>query len=227
MRSAGSAILPEMEAGMKKLPVLVGAMVFLACSPSVGAQNAAPPQASQEGYSRVEVYGGIGYGNLSSVTLASRKHSAGWGAAFTYNLSRYVGLTADFSGYYNPECSEQDFNCFLDVLRTQRIEDYSQHHFLAGPRLVAPVGNKRFFFHVLLGGARTHSSIFDLNTLVETRATAGPNFAIASGGGMDWSFGDRLAVRLFQVDAVRVHESGGWRTNVRVQGGIVVRFGAR
>ena len=194
-------------------------------APHTGAQ----PRRASEGpeFARGEVYAGIGYGNLSSAALASRKHSAGWGAGITYNATRYFGVTADFAGFYNPECPDQDFNCFLDLLRTQQIVDYSQHHFMAGPRFAAPVGNKRIFFHALFGGARTHSSIFDLNTHTETTATAGPNFAFALGGGMDWTFHPRLAWRVLQVDSVAVRETPGWRNNLRFQTGIVIRFGLR
>lgn len=209
------------------LVCLLVSVGVLRAEAQVAPKTAAPPAAADAEFARVEVHAGLGYGNLSSVVLASRKHSGGWGASVTYNATRYFGLTADFAGFYDPECSEQDFDCFLDQLLTQQIVDYSQHHFMAGPRFVAPVGNKRIFFHALVGGARTHSSIIDLNTLTAFRATAGPNFALGFGGGLDWTFHPRFAWRVIQVDSVSVHETPGWRNNLRFQTGVVIRLGLR
>lgn len=194
---------------------------------SLLAEGAGAQKAQPEEFAHFEVFAGIGYANLSSAALASRKEGVGWGASLAYNPTRYFGLVADFAGFYDPECSDQDFECFLDLLRTQQIVDYSQHHFMAGPRVVAPIGNKRIFFHALFGGARTHSSIFDLNTSTDTTATTGPNFAMGYGGGLDWTFHPRLAWRVIQVESVSVHETTGWRNNLRFQTGVVIRLGVR
>lgn len=195
-----------------------------AVQPATSGRVPAPQLGGPAELWRGEVFGGFGYANLSSSALASRKHAGGWGASVTANVNRYFGLTADFSGFYDPECSEQDFNCFLDQLRTQQIVDYNTHTFMGGARFYIPRDNKRVFFHALVGGARTHSSVFDLNTNTGTSATSGPNLAMAFGGGFDWFVAERVAIRFIQADIVPVREAGNWRNSLRFQFGAVYRF---
>lgn len=154
-----------------------------------------------------------------------RADTRGWGASVTANLTRYFGVTGDFGGLYNPECPQNDLQCFVELLRATQIEDYSSHQFMGGPQLTIPGQRFQGFVHALFGGVRTRASLLTVATGVRTTTTPGPNFAMAYGGGLDWNIAPRFAVRLFQFDYIPVHEGSNWRHNVRIQGGVVIRFG--
>ena len=187
----------------------------------------AAPQAPKESNwrPRGEVYVGLAYNNLSLLGFEDRRHSVGWGTNVTAHFTRYFGVTADFGGQYNPECGQNDVKCIVELLQAAQIEDYNSHQFLAGPRITFPGERFQGFVHALFGGVRTHVSLLDTMTGQRTKITSGPNFAMAFGGGLDWNVGGpRFAVRLFQFDIIPVREGSSWRRNVRIQGGLVVRF---
>jgi len=175
---------------------------------------------------RGEAYFGVAYANLSLLGFASRRHAVGWGANVTGYMTKYFGITGDFSGQYDPECPQNDIECFVELLRATEIHDYNAHQFLVGPQVRTPGNRFQGFVHVLFGGVRTHASVLTLATGVKREITSGPNFAMAYGGGVDWSFADQFAIRMMQVDYIPVREGPGlWRHNIRIQGGVVFRFG--
>jgi hypothetical protein len=185
---------------------------------------AAPAAATAAREFKGEVYLGIGYANLDVAGLQSRQHGWGWGASVAWRPRRHFALVADFSGQYEPECAENDVKCFLRLISSRQIREFSAYQFLAGPRVILPARRAEVFFHALAGGARTHSSILDLTTGAQTKVSSGPHLALAFGGGVDWNFAERFAVRLAQVDVIPVRENAQWQKNVRIQGGIVFRF---
>jgi hypothetical protein len=177
-------------------------------------------------FPRGEVYAGIAYSNLSLLGFATRRHGVGWGAGVTGYFTRNFGITGDFGGQYDPECPQNDIECFVELLRANEIHDYSAHQFLVGPRVRVPARQFDVFFQALFGGVRTHASILNTSSGIRTEIASGPHFAMAYGGGLDWNVGERFAIRLFQVDYIPVREDPGvWRHNVRIQGGVVFRFG--
>lgn len=183
-----------------------------------------PGTARSRDYYRGEAYFGISYARLSLQGFDTRQHSVGWGASVTRNFNRHFGVTADFGGQYNPQCPENDLNCFVELLRATEIRSYSSHQFMVGPRVNIPGERFSGFVHALFGGVRTHASVLTLATGVKREISPGPRFAMGFGGGMDWNLSDRFAVRLFQVDYIPVKENPQWRHNMRLQFGVVLRF---
>jgi opacity protein-like surface antigen len=176
---------------------------------------------------RGEVGFGIAYANLSLLGFTERRNSVGWGANLAINLSRYVAFEADFGGQYDPECSQNDPECIIQLLTSTTLVDYSSYQFMAGPRFNVPGDRFSGFLHVLVGGVRSDVTLFNTVTSTLTEIDDGPNFAMALGGGLNWNLDPRFAWRLVQVDYIPVHRSAEWRHNVRIQSGIVFRFGRR
>jgi hypothetical protein len=184
----------------------------------------APAAASESREFRGEIYLGIAYANLDVSGLQSRQHGWGWGASVAWRPKRHFALVGDFSGQFEPECAENDVNCFLKQIASRQIREFSAYQFLAGPRVIFPARRTEVFFQALAGGARTHSSVLDLTTGAQTKVSSGPLLALAFGGGVDWKLAERFSVRLLQVDFIPVREGASWQKNVRIQGGIVFRF---
>lgn len=185
------------------------------------------PQSSLDGkgFPRVEVTAGLTYANLRLPTLSDRKNAVGWGTSITGNLTRHFGITGDFSGIYEPKCARDDVDCILRELLSTQITRYSSYQFMGGPQV--RFGSERFsgFAHALFGGIRHRVELLDTTTGGQTIIKPGPQFAMAYGGGLDWNAGRNVGLRLFQVDFIPVRESSRWTLNVRVQAGVVFRFG--
>lgn len=147
-----------------------------------------------------------------------QKFSAdGAAGSFTYNFSRWLGLTAELGGY--------EFNRNLAPLTGSNSGVHGSFtSFLFGPRLnfrkfdrVVP------FVEFLAGGTRSG---------VELTGTNYQNaFAIATGGGLDVVITKNIAWRAFDLDYLMTTHSGialgpsGRQNNVRVATGVVLRFG--
>lgn len=216
---------------MRMLRLIPQITLLLAVSAlGLSAQTAAvapQPAITEREFPRVEVYGGIAYANLNLPGLSDRRHAGGWGTSVTANVTRHFGFTGDFAGQYKPQCAENDVDCIIRELFSTQLVRYSSYQFLGGPQV--RFGGVRFsgFAHALFGGVRHRVRLLDTATGVETEIKPGPQFAMAYGGGLDWNLGEQLAVRLLQVDYIPVRESPSWKHNVRIQGGIVLRFGGR
>ena len=155
------------------------------------------------GYSYINFDPGTGFNNFNS-------HGANGG--FTYNATRYLGLTAELAGY--------NFDRNVDGNKVSG----SMTTFLFGPRL-----NLRRFDHFvpfaefLFGGARAGT---ELNGGTDQTA-----FALAAGGGVDVVFTKHLAWRFVQIDYLMTNFSGplvgasSRQNNLRLGTGIVYRFG--
>ena len=209
---------------MRTRTSVLGALVIIFGLLATGAQ-AQDTQTANRDYSRGEAYFGISYARLSLQGFDTRQHSVGWGASVTRNFNRHFGVTADFGGQYNPQCPENDVQCFVELLRATEIRNYSSHQFMVGPRVNIPGERFSGFVHALFGGVRTHASVLTVATGVRQEIAPGPKFAMSYGGGMDWNLSDRFGVRLFQVDYIPVKANPQWRHNIRFQGGIVFRWG--
>ena len=120
----------------------------------------------------------------------------GWNLAFGGNLNEWFSIVGDISGGYG------------DVLGIS----VNVHTFTVGPQFNVRGGSGRGFFQVLAGGARSSALGFS-----ET------DFALLVGGGIDLDISDRMALRVFQIDYMRVG-SGDGSNNFRIAGGPVFRF---
>jgi opacity protein-like surface antigen len=136
----------------------------------------------------------------------------GWNASTAINVTKWVGIAADFSGHYGEA-----------TLTPGAKADISGYLFLVGPRfsyrenkVLTPFG------HVLLGAARQNVSYFTTGGKVNFNDSA---FALAVGGGLDAKIHDRLAIRVFQADYVLTRFNDDSQHNLRVSTGLVLRLG--
>lgn len=178
------------------------------------------PARAQDTYPTVEIFGGYSY--LSTdVTFDNpfdddeddffddREGFHGAGFSLAGNLSRSVGLVADFS-YHKKEL---DVPFFADEI------DSSALIFLFGPRFTARGDRVNAFGHILIGGVRTKVEEFDSET----------DLALGVGGGIDIKATDKFAIRLIQLDYIPVRSEGlfddkEWFHNLRFQIGGVLRW---
>ncbi len=142
-------------------------------------------------YHGLEVFGGYSYGLLQGTVDLN-----GWNVASAHNFNRWFGITLDGAGYY-----------------TQGVTT-NAHTLLAGPqisvrvaRLVTP------FVRGLVGVAHIRGDLLG----VVSNATG---LAYGGGGGVDLTLSDEVAVRVAQVDYLRL-EVGNFTKQVRASFGIV------
>jgi len=145
-----------------------------------------------------------GYSMLASEgeTLHGGHAALGWG------LSGRVGLLLDASAHQGSETGGTD----VDVLSL-----------MAGPRLRFGGGRLQPFVHVIGGVVRTRAGVRVFDVDISESAT---DFGGAAGGGFDYGFGDRWALRLAgDYRVVRVAEETA--TDPRFSAGVAYRFGVR
>ena len=166
---------------------------------------------------RLEFAGMYDYVNFAPGSPFANFNSHGGSGSFTYNASRWLGLTGEVAGY--------DFNRNLFPLTgSNAAVNGSFITYLFGPRL-----NLRKFDHFvpfaefLVGGARGG---------IELAGVSSQNaFAIAAGGGIDMVLTKNLAWRVGQFDYLMTTFSGpavaasGRQNNFRAATGLVLRFG--
>jgi len=136
----------------------------------------------------------------------------GWNSSVTGNVTRGLGITADFSGHYGNE--------FAGPIRI----DQRAHSFLFGPRYA--FRGKRFtpFVYGLLGATHFRESA----TIAGQKLSASDTgFSSAIGAGMDIRVNDRVAVRAFQIDYFRPTFFGEAHHRGRLAFGVVLHFGKK
>jgi outer membrane protein OmpA-like peptidoglycan-associated protein len=166
---------------------------------------------------RYEIAGMYQYVNFSPGTPFANFNNHGGSGSFTYNFSRWIGLTEEF-GYYH-------FNRDASPLTgTTALQPGSFMSYLFGPRL-----NLRKYDHFvpfgefMVGGTKAG---FELNG--ESNQNA---FAMVVGGGVDLVLTKSLAWRVAELDYFMTSATGpgvsatGRQNNFRAGTGLVVRFG--
>lgn len=166
---------------------------------------------------RYEISGMYFYVNAGPGSPFANFSNQGGGASFTYNASRWLGLTGELAGY--------DFKRSLFPLTGSTASvNGTMVSYLFGPRL----NWRKFdyfvpFAHFLLGGA--HSGI-------ELTSTGNQSsFALAAGGGVDMVLTKYLAWRVAQLDYLMTSFSGpalggnARQDDFRAGTGVVFRFG--
>ena len=180
--------------------------------------SAATLSVAAQDYTRAEISGSYSY--LHSSFGGAGLSFNGASSATTVNLTRWIGLTADFGWYHNknrnvsPGVSNNNFT------------------YLFGPRL-AFHGSQRAtpFFHVLAGGSRLSSTFPPTiaNTFTLPGGVRSSNsLAMAVGGGVDASLSPGFAIRVVQIDYLLTKFQDGQndrQNNVRFSAGLVFRWG--
>jgi hypothetical protein len=164
---------------------------------------AAAQQAEEVEVPKAEIYGGYSY--LRADFGVQDDAFKGWNFSLTENLNSWFGGKADFSGHL-AQPGGVNVNAYL---------------FLFGPQFsyrrsksVTP------FAHVLLGGIRASEGYVGISQ-------AATKFAAAFGGGFDLRVHQNVAIRVVQAEYFITPFFNQRQDNVRVSGGLVLRFGKR
>jgi opacity protein-like surface antigen len=163
----------------------------------------------------------------------------GWNGSVAVNVNRWFSLATDFSGLYSGSSASttttETLTCGPGCTQTITIVNVASrpkvHNFLFGPQFSYPRGKIRPFAHFLLG--MEHLNLTRSENLSSTGVgfisgvplpqSAGNNeFAMAVGGGVDYSIKHNLAWRL---ESDYLTGQGTVQNHVRVSTGLVWRLG--
>lgn len=194
---------------MRKLIIL--AVLIICCSPLALAQTDEPKTEVFAGYSflatqsritnnDIRSLGGVTpaeFRALTGVELTGNDRfmpTNGFEASVTRYFSKRVGLTGDFSGYYNRETTR-----FAGTLLRANTSVYT---ILGGPHVrFSNKGRLTPFVHALVGAARIRTSYTEIGSTDPVTATdSSTRLAMAFGGGLDLRVSKRVSLRLFQLD---------------------------
>ena len=160
---------------------------------------------AQEETPRYEV--GLNYSwlHVNSANQDRQRTGNGGSGSFAYNINNVVGLVADFGGYANTRIND-------------RLLTY-----MFGPRFSWRHTRLTPYVQFLFGGAYVWN---DLDTSSITQNA----FAMAAGGGVDYTLTKHIALKPIQVEYVMTQIDstkgfGSHQNDVRYSGGVVLRFG--
>jgi opacity protein-like surface antigen len=174
---------------------------------------------------RIEIFGGYSLvtGDFTGISNDRNTHILnGWNASANFKANRWLGLDADFSGFY-PSYTYAGLGGLTVKARSLS--------YLFGPQVSVPLPKIKPFVHFLVGG--THVGYPQPSGCPQPlcTSTSDNSFTFAVGGGVDFVLTKHLALR-GQVDVLhsrfstsdnqltyRYHE-----TNARISTGIVFRF---
>lgn len=151
---------------------------------------------------KAEVFGGYSWaeGNFH-----------GWNTSVTGNVTKRLGIVADFSGHYGSE------------LGLVRVNQHA-HSFLFGPRLAFRGKKLTPFIYGLFGTTRfAESAVINGQRL----SAVSTGFSLAVGGGLDVKVNDRIAIRAFQLDYFRPIVNDEPNNRGRLAFGVVLRLGKK
>jgi opacity protein-like surface antigen len=206
---------------------------------------------------KVQVFGGYsllhtGVGNMNGtnidldlniypLTLVPQTNFNGWNAEGQYNINRWLGAVADFSGYSGKP--------FTGMQGVSGVPNETSYSILAGPVLTyrGPRTERARltpYVHALFGWNRSTlaaSTLTDVPFPVSSSKTSYTDFVMTFGGGLDFRATKHFSIRLGQLDWFRTSidlnsfYGSAFNTtviqgfevkekNVRVAGGIVIGF---
>ena len=199
-------------------------LIALICAPAVLAQN--------NDYSYYEFYVGYAHERANNnadridrngtatfngrpVDFASRREAYnGFNVEFNQNVTRHIGIVTSFSGTYAT-------NTYVDRNSGRSFDARVQRYdLLAGPRYNWRPGGVVPFAHALFGVSHMRASFDDPLLSCRKSDTA---FAMAFGGGLDVNAGDRIDVRVIQVDYLPTFFNGKRQDNFRAGAGIKIK----
>lgn len=161
---------------------------------------------------KAEIFAGYSYLNFGTESISDRLNLNGWVASAAFNLNRWVGVEADFSGHYKGDCwGAPGVTC-------------KHLSFMGGPRFTYRQGRITAFAHGLFGGDNGSLSYSGVST-------SDTPFALAAGGGMDIALTKHISIRAVQVDYVMTRHFSSYdephQNNIRASAGIVFTVGGR
>jgi len=154
----------------------------------------------------MEVSGQYQYVRISPGQGAPSQNCQGAGGTFAANVNRWVGIVGDVG--------------FCKITGMPTGTSAHEINYLFGPRFAyRNYGRFTPYAQVLFGGETASASVTGLGS-ASTNA-----FAMTFGGGADFQVSRHLAFRAIQVEYLYTHFSGAKQNNVRIQSGLVYRFG--
>jgi opacity protein-like surface antigen len=148
-------------------------------------------------YQYVRIYPGQGAPSASC---------QGAGGTFAANVNRWIGLVGDVG--------------FCKVTGLPTGASAHDINYLFGPRFsYRNYGRLTPYAQVLFGGARATASVTGFPS------TSVNSYAMTFGGGADLKLTPHLAFRAIQFEYLYTHFSGVKQNNLRIQSGLVYRFG--
>ena len=165
-----------------------------------------------------------------AITGANEFNCAGGGGGITYNLTKFVGFTADLGG-----CK-----FFGNTLGLGNVVSGNQFTYLFGPQLTIRTASRfRPFFNLEFGGDRLALSCSSSAYICQSRAGTGTYstnaFAMVVGGGMDIKLNKRFSLRPAQLEylytrfgnscAFPVCSNNNNQNSFRLKSGIVIALG--
>ncbi len=155
------------------------------------------PAAGQDS-SKIDVFGGYSYLRGNPGFGLPSGNASGWEGALTYNWNNWLGLKADFDGHY---CCEQ-----------------TMHNFLFGPQITFKRDSTASpFIHGLVG--ISHGTSFG--------GFSDTVLGFAAGGGLDMKVGDRISIRVAQVDYLGTRYADATQNHLRLSAGLVFHLGGK
>jgi opacity protein-like surface antigen len=230
---------------MTRFAVAMIILIAMICSFAV-AQDLTPKVQVFGGYSLVHA----GTGGLTgpavdsalgvpSGTFGVASNFNGWNAEAQYDVTRWVGIVADFGGRYGTPITASSAS------GVSGLPNLSAYSFLFGPVLSYKTKARMTpFVHALFGWDRASLSASALSGVPfssSSAATTYTDFAMALGGGLDYKLSRHLAVRVGQLDYLytghdlnslygsafgpgRFQGLASQENNLRFSAGIVLRF---
>ena len=216
---------------------------------------------AQQDVPRVEVFGGYSYlhidtqgvtgstlvnacnqilgaGTCPPGSIQVHQNFNGWNAAAQVNITRILGVKADFSGHYGtPITLSPQIQILLQEAGITGLPPSARSYsYLFGPVVSQNMGRYRPFAHALFGAISvgTNVSGVSLGGLGIPGLTLSDNaFAMAFGGGVDVRLRDRVSLRVGQFDYLFTKHDFSFGTpgvathqnNYRASAGIVFQFG--
>jgi opacity protein-like surface antigen len=149
----------------------------------------------------------------------------GWNFSAAVNANRWIGVVADFGGYYGSPTKGTTFKPANCVLCTNNFTGilHNMHTFTAGPQLSIRQDKVTVFAHALFGGAHIREELV-IDTPPPATSISSTNFAFLVGGGVDIALSHRFAVRI-QPDYLKTEILGRKQNNFRASTGLVFRLG--
>lgn len=179
--------------------VMFLAVCLLLCAPMVMAQSNDKHWEAFVGYSNLQAEGVPDRRNPSAAFdrnfFDRRKGLHGVNGSVTGYMATHFGLTGDFS--FNRSESEETFTGGRNTLDTRVT------YFMGGPQFKLRSGGFQPFGRALAGGANTRFEVSTRNTAGTSTGgfdVSATDFAVGVGGGLDIKLGDRIGLRVFQID---------------------------
>jgi len=148
---------------------------------------------------KAEFFGGYQFSRIGG---SGGVNANGWNMAVTGNVTRWFGVTSDFSGAY----------------KSIGGIDAKAYTYTFGPTLSARGEHVTPFAHVLFGGFHASAGFQGLGESIN-------GFAMMVGGGVDVKVTPHIAVRVIQPDWILWKARGiTEKANARISTGVVFRF---